>query len=105
MTLKPHFPSDYSKRLYARIYASVRFAAHVARQSVPVPRVYQHNAPGISIMGKKTWLPGKTLARFITGVFGIPERKQKEMVERISDAVADTAPAVREKMDTLAGFR
>jgi hypothetical protein len=26
-------------------------------------------------------------------------------VERISDAVADTAPAVREKMDSLAGFR
>lgn len=66
---------------------------------------YQHNPPGISIMGKKTWLPGKTLARFITGVFGVPEREQKEMVERISDAVADTAPAVRETMDNLAGFR
>jgi serine/threonine-protein kinase HipA len=66
---------------------------------------YQHNPPGISIMGKKTWLPGKTLARFITGNFGIPERKQKEMVEHISDAVADTAPAVREKMDSLTGFR
>ena len=66
---------------------------------------YQHNPPGISIMGKKTWLPGKTLARFITAVFGIPEREQKEMVERISDAVADTAPAVREKMDSLADFK
>lgn len=66
---------------------------------------YQHNPPGISIMGKKTWLPGKTLARFIAGTFGVPEREQKEMVERISDAVADTAPAVREKMDNLAGFR
>ncbi|HTZ90280.1 MAG TPA: hypothetical protein VMA71_08060 [Alloacidobacterium sp.] len=55
-------------------------------------------------MGKKTWLPGKTLARFITSVFGIPEREQKEMVERISDAVAETAPAVREKMDNLTGF-
>jgi serine/threonine-protein kinase HipA len=66
---------------------------------------YQHNPPGISVMGKKTWLPGKTLARFITATFGIPEREQKEMLERISDAVADTAPAVREKMDSLAGFR
>jgi hypothetical protein len=27
---------------------------------------YQHNPPGIGLMGKKTWLPGKTLARFIT---------------------------------------
>jgi serine/threonine-protein kinase HipA len=66
---------------------------------------YQNNPPGISVMGKRTWLPGKTLARFTTGVFGISEREQKEMVERISDAVADTAPAVREKMDDLAGFR
>jgi serine/threonine-protein kinase HipA len=66
---------------------------------------YQHNPPGISVMGKKTWLPGKTLARFVTAVFGIPEREQKEIVECISDAVADTAPAVREKMDDLAGFR
>lgn len=66
---------------------------------------YQHNPPGISVMGKKTWLPGKTLARFITVNFGIPEREQREMVERISDAVADSALAVREKMDSLAGFR
>ena len=51
------------------------------------------------------WLPGKTLARFITANLGIPEKEQRVIVERISDAVADTAPAVREKMDSLAGFR
>ncbi len=66
---------------------------------------YQHNPPGISFMGKKTWLSGKTLARFITANFGIPEREQKEMVERISDSVSDTAPAVREMMNGLAGFK
>ena len=66
---------------------------------------YQHNPPGISVMGKKTWLPGKTLARFITANFGVPEKEQREIVEQISDAVADTAPAVREKMDSLAGFK
>lgn len=33
------------------------------------------------------------------------EREQKKIVERISNAVADTAPAVREKMNNLAGFR
>jgi serine/threonine-protein kinase HipA len=66
---------------------------------------YRDNPPGISIMGKKTWLPGKTLARFIAANFNISEREQKEIVERISDAVADTAPAVREMMDGLPGFR
>ena len=49
-------------------------------------------------MGKKTWLPGKTLGTFITSTFGISQREQKEILERISDAVADTAPAVRELM-------
>ncbi len=66
---------------------------------------YQHNPPGISFMGKKTWLPGKNLVKFITSTFGVPQREQKEMVERISDAVADTAPAVREMTNQLPGFR
>ena len=55
---------------------------------------YQHNPPGIGLMGKKTWLAGKTLFRFITANLGIPEKEQRVMVERITDAVA----AVREKM-------
>jgi serine/threonine-protein kinase HipA len=66
---------------------------------------YRDNPPGISFMGKKTWLPGRTLARFITANFGIPDREQKEVVERISDAIADTAPAVREMMNDLPGFK
>lgn len=65
---------------------------------------YQHNPPGISFMGKKTWLPGKTLGQFITSNFGVPQREQKQMVERISDAVADVAPAVRELIQRLPGF-
>jgi serine/threonine-protein kinase HipA len=56
-------------------------------------------------MGRKTWLPGKTLGTFITSTFGISQREQKEILERISDAVADTAPAVREVMKSLAGFK
>jgi serine/threonine-protein kinase HipA len=66
---------------------------------------YKDNPPGIMFGGKKTWLPGKTLAKFITVNFGIPDREQKLMLERISDAVADTAPAVREMMNDLAGFK
>ena len=66
---------------------------------------YRDNPPGIMFGGKKTWLPGKTLAKFITANFGIPDREQKLMLERISDAVADIAPAVREMMNGLAGFK
>ena len=66
---------------------------------------YLDNPPGIMFGGKKTWLPGKTLAKFITANFGIPDREQKLMLERISDSVAETAPAVREMMNSLAGFK
>lgn len=66
---------------------------------------YQNHPPGISLMGRKTWLPGKTLATFIASTFGIPQREQKEIVERISDAIADTGPAVREWMSRLASFK
>jgi serine/threonine-protein kinase HipA len=66
---------------------------------------YRDNPPGVMFGGKKTWLPGKTLANFITTNFGIPDREQKLIVERISDAIADTAPAVREKMNHLADFK
>lgn len=66
---------------------------------------YQNNPPGISFMGKKTWWPGRSLGRFITSTLNIPQREQKEIVERISDAVADVAPAVRELMNGLEGFK
>ncbi len=66
---------------------------------------YQHNPPGISFMGKKTWAPGKTLSRFIAGTLGIPLREQAIILESISDAVADTVPVVREKMADHTEFR
>ena len=100
--------SDCHAKNIALVYTSRNDASLAAAYDFFTTSVYagyQHNPPGISVMGKKTWLPGKTLARFITSNMGIPEKEQRETVERISDAIADTAPAVREKMDTLAGFR
>ncbi len=66
---------------------------------------YQHNPPGVSFGGKKTWTPGKNLPKFIAATFGIAVREQSEMVERIRDAVAETAPAVRARMSELPEFR
>jgi serine/threonine-protein kinase HipA len=65
---------------------------------------YQHNPPGISFMGKKTWTPGKTLQRFIAANFGIAVKQQLHIVEAISDAVSDTAPQVREAIKIHADF-
>ena len=65
---------------------------------------FQHNPPAIEFMGKKTWTPGKNLQNFIAATFGIPPREQQRIVERISDAVADTGPLVREAMAQHPGF-
>jgi serine/threonine-protein kinase HipA len=66
---------------------------------------YQNNPPGIGFMGKKTWLPGKNLINFISSTFGIPARDQTALVEQISDAIADTAPKVKQSIKEVPGFR
>ena len=65
---------------------------------------YHNSPPGIEFMGKKTWTPGKSLQRFIAAVFGIPPKEQTQMVEAISDAVADVGYQVRAAMAEHAGF-
>ena len=65
---------------------------------------FQHNPPAIQFMGKKTWKPGKTLRNFLVTNFGIEPREQLQMVESISDAVADVSPQVREAMTKHASF-
>jgi serine/threonine-protein kinase HipA len=62
------------------------------------------NPPAIGFMGKKTWTPGKTLPRFITATFGIALREQQQMVQAITDAVADTAQQVHGAMAQHADF-
>lgn len=65
---------------------------------------FQHNPPGIEFLGKKTWLPGKNLQRFIAATLGIQPKEQSQMVEAISDAVASVAPQVRQAMAQHPGF-
>ncbi len=59
---------------------------------------FQHNPPGIEFMGKKIWAPGKNLQKFIAATFGIQPKEQQQMVQAISDAVADVGPQVRNAM-------
>ena len=66
---------------------------------------FQHNPPGIEFMGKKTWLPGKNLQKFIAATFGIPPKEQQHLVQAISDAVADVGREVRQAMTEHPGFQ
>jgi serine/threonine-protein kinase HipA len=85
--------------------ADVRIAPVYDMLTTCVYADYKDSPPGISFMGKKTWQPGKNLEKFLAASFGIPPREQAALVERISDAVSDTAPLVREAMEEHPGFR
>jgi serine/threonine-protein kinase HipA len=65
---------------------------------------FAHNPPGIEFMGKKTWVPGKNLQKFIAATFGIQPKEQQHLVQAISDAVADVGPLVRQAIAQHPGF-
>jgi serine/threonine-protein kinase HipA len=89
----------YTKR------ADVQLAPAYDMITTTVYEGYQNNPPGISFMGRKTWLPGKSLVNFIAGTFGISLKAQKELIEAISDAVSDKASKVRAAMRVHDGFK
>jgi serine/threonine-protein kinase HipA len=100
--------ADCHARNLALLYtkrADVQLAPAYEMITTTVYAGYQHNPPGISFMGRKTWLPGKSLVNFIAGTFGISLKAQKELIEAISDAVSDTAPKVRAAMRAHDGFK
>lgn len=65
---------------------------------------YRNNPPGIAFMGKKTWVPGKNLQKFIAITFGIPVKEQVAMVEAVAQAVSEVGPEVRAAMKQHPGF-
>ena len=65
---------------------------------------YHLNPPALSIAGKKTWTPGKSLSTALTSVFGLRKSEQGQIVEKISDAMADVAVDLRGWMRQLPAF-
>lgn len=65
---------------------------------------YANNPPGISLAGRRTWDPGRTLQTSIASVFGVAPREQAAIVDQIGQAIAEVAPAVREAIDQHPGF-
>jgi serine/threonine-protein kinase HipA len=100
--------SDCHAKNIALLYTDwtdVRLAPAYDMITTTVYAGYQHNLPGIGFMGRKTWTPGKSLAKFIAATFGISLKVQSEIVAAISDAISDTAPQVRDAMKRYVGFK
>lgn len=84
--------------------ADVRLAPVYDMLTTSVYAGYQHSPPGIAFMGKKTWMPGKSLQKFIVATFGIAVKEQREIVEVIGQAVSEVAPLVRAAMGAHSAF-
>ncbi|TLD71674.1 type II toxin-antitoxin system HipA family toxin [Phragmitibacter flavus] len=100
--------ADCHSKNIALLYTSredVRIAPVYDMLTTSIYAEHKNSPPGISFMGKKTWQPGKNLSKFLTGTFGISAKEQATLVEKISDAISDTAPLVRQAMDEHPGFR
>jgi serine/threonine-protein kinase HipA len=99
--------ADCHAKNLALLYSS-RADAHLSPAydmlSTSVYEGFRHHPPAIEFMGKKTWAPGKNLQRFVAVTFGIQPKEQAQMVEAISDAVAEVGPQVRQAMAEHAGF-
>ncbi len=75
--------------LYYTEHTDVRFTPTydiVTTQAYPR---YATNAPGLSIEGRKTWAPGKSLEQFFKTRLGIAPRDYTRMAERVCDSAVD----------------
>lgn len=100
--------ADCHAKNVALLYTSredVRVAPVYDMLTTCVYAEHRDSPPGIAFMGKKTWQPGRNLEKFLAGNFGIAPREQAVLVEKISDAISETAPSVREAMKEHPGFR
>lgn len=57
---------------------------------------FADNPPGLSIGGRQTWTPGKSLEQFFNGVLNIPPRQYAAMVEQLCESAVAVGQEVIE---------
>ncbi len=55
---------------------------------------FAHNPPGLSVEGRSTWAPGKSLERFLQIRCGVMPADTKARIERICEAIVKVTPQV-----------
>jgi len=55
---------------------------------------YAANPPGLSIEGRRTWMPGKSLERFFNARLGIAPRHYVKMIERLCESATEVAQEI-----------
>lgn len=57
---------------------------------------YASNGPGLSVGGRKTWAPGKSLQQFFVGSLGISSKEYVSMVEQLCESAIEVGHEVIE---------
>ena len=57
---------------------------------------FASNPPGLSIGGRRTWTPGKSIETFFKARLGIPPRDYAEMVERLCESAVEVGREIIE---------
>ena len=81
--------ADCHSKNIALYYTSISNVALTPVYDIVTTQAYPRfasNPPALSILGRKTWAPGKMLERFFNTSLGIPPKKYNEMVERLCES-------------------
>ena len=80
--------ADCHTKNIAVCYSSLEDVAYTPVYDIITTQAYARyadNPPGLSVSGRKTWAPGKTLETFFKARLGIAPRHYHEMVEALCD--------------------
>jgi serine/threonine-protein kinase HipA len=91
--------ADGHSKNIALYYSALKNVAYTPVYDIVTTDAYPHlanSSPGLSVGGRKTWAPGRTLEQFFKAQLGIPPSAYKEMVERLCESAVEVGREVIE---------
>lgn len=91
--------ADCHSKNIALCYTSLDDVAYAPAYDVVTTQAYPRfaaNPPALSVDGRKTWTPGKTLERFFNARLGIAPRQYHAMVEQLCESAVEVGREVVE---------
>lgn len=85
--------ADCHAKNIALLYSTIDDVIYTPAYDIVTTQAYPrfaNNPPGLSVDGRKTWAPGKTLERFFNTRLGIAPKRYREMVEALCDSAVST---------------
>ncbi len=91
--------ADCHSKNIALYYTGISDVAYTPAYDIVTTQAYPRyaeNPPGLTIEGRKTWAPGKSLEKFFKARLGIAPREYADMVERVCESAVEVGREVIE---------